>query len=72
MVYDNLEVVPGMSDHDAVVFDFSTNYVPDHQLPHKVFLFHRTNMEGINGDLLDFQDHFLQYDPSLACRSNVE
>jgi len=55
-----------MSDHDTVVLDFSTNYVPDHQPPHKVFLYHKANMEGIKGDLLDFQDHFLQYDPSLV------
>ena len=27
----NLEVVPGMSDHDAVVFSFSINHVPDPQ-----------------------------------------
>ena len=56
-----------MSDHDAVVFDFSTNYVPDHQLPHKVFLYHRANMEGIKGDLLDFQDLKELYSQIMIC-----
>ena len=60
-IYD-LEVVLGMSDHDAVIFKFSMNYVPDHQPPHKVFLYHQANVEGLKTDLLDFKNSFLQHD----------
>ena len=61
----DLEVVPGMSDHDAVVFSFSINHVPDQQPPHMAFLYHRADVERIKADLLNFQNSFLQQDPSL-------
>jgi len=40
------------------------NHVPDQQLPHKVYLYHRVNREGMKADLLDFQNNFLQRDLS--------
>ena len=64
----DLEVVPGMSDHDAVVFSFSINHVPDQQPPHMAFLYHKADVEGIKADLLNFQNSFLQQDPgSMKC-----
>ena len=65
----NLEVVPGMSDHDAIVFSFSINHVPDQQPPRKVFLYHKADVEGIKANLLNFQNSFLQQDSSSV---NVE
>ena len=40
-----------MSDHDAIVFNLLETYMPTQQHPHKVFLYHKTNMEKIKADL---------------------
>ena len=62
-----LQVVPGMSDHDAIVFNLLETYIPTQQHPHKVFLYHKANMERIKADLLIFQNDFLQSDLNSKC-----
>ena len=56
-----------MSDHDAIVFNLLEIYIPTQQHPHKVFLYHKANMERIKADLLIFQNDFLQSDLNSRC-----
>ena len=59
----NLNVVPGISDHDAIQFQLSvTHKSAIHKPPHKVALYHRCDLTNIKRDLQDFANYFLQSD----------
>jgi len=52
-----LSVIPGMSDHEALLFGINSggnNHYAKEQ--HKIFLYHRGNIEGIKDDLVSFQN----------------
>jgi len=56
-------VIPGISDHEAIVFSVTCN-VPTHNKPtHKVYLFHKGNLSAIREDILKFQESFNLSDP---------
>ena len=52
----DLSIIPGMSDHEAVVFcvdmESKTTY---NKIEHKAALHHKANLESIKGDLFSFQ-----------------
>jgi len=59
----NLNIVPGISDHDAIHFQLSIIHKSTiHKLPYKVVLFHRCDLSAIKRDLQDFVNSFLQSD----------
>ena len=59
----NLGIVPGISDHDAVQFQFIlTHKAIVYKPPHKVALYHKCNLEYIKRDLQEFTNGFLQSD----------
>ena len=67
LVFSNisdLSIIPGMSDHEAVVFcvdmESKTTY---NKIEHQAALYHKANLESIKGDLSSFQTSFLESDP---------
>ena len=60
----NVEVVPGMSDHEIIVFDInlyaSTSCT---KATYSVYLYHRGNLDGIRQDMLNFKDVFMSSTP---------
>ena len=64
--------VPGISDHEAIIFciDTKTNF-SNKRSEHKVFLYHKCNIEEIKNDVLHFQNVFLSSNPySKSVNSN--
>jgi len=60
----DLTTTPGMSDHEAIVFNCTINNANFKTKPdHKVALYHRANLDNIKGDLLEFQTSFITNDP---------
>ena len=60
----DLSIIPGMFDHEAVVFcvdmESKTTY---NKIEQKATLYHTANLESIKGDLSSFQTSFLESDP---------
>ena len=59
----NIETVPGMLDHDAVVVQFDTTVKYVGKKPHTVYIYKKGNIEGFKEDMEKFKDSFLQSDP---------
>ena len=60
----DLSIIPGMSDHEAVVFcvDMESK-TTNNKIEHKAALYHKANLESIKDDLSSFQTSFLESDP---------
>ena len=60
----NIEVIPGMSDHQAVYceLNLSSRAVTD-DIEHPIFLYNKRNMPQLKSDLLAFQTELLSSDP---------
>ena len=54
---DNSIVIPGMSDHDGIA-NITINLKPKlcAQKPHKVYLYHKANMDELKKDLKEYCD----------------
>ena len=60
----NVEVVPGMSDHEIIVFDINLYAsTPCTKATYSVYLYHRGNLNGIRQDMLNFKDVFMSSTP---------
>ena len=60
----DLNIVPGMSDHEAITFHVDTHSRINYsKTEHKVALYHKANLENIKRDLLEFQAMFFENDP---------
>ena len=55
----DVNVVPGMSDHDLVNFTINTNPRKTSKPPHKVYRYKSANMDGLHKDMIDAQEDFL-------------
>jgi len=61
---DNVEVIPGMSDHEAVYCELTLKNRPESDdIKHPIFLYDRGNMTQLKLDLSAFQTEFLTSDP---------
>ena len=54
-----IEVVPGMSDHLAVLTTIDVRPKPYNKRPHKVFLYKKADFDGLRKDMSDFSKKFL-------------
>ena len=61
----NLAVVPGMSDHKAIIFDLSISFSQPKNPVRKIFLYHKCDVTMVKNDLLSFQQDFLSSPPLL-------
>ena len=60
----NTEVIPGISDHEAVYCELILHNKPESDnIKHPVFLYNRGNMAQFKADFSDFQAYFLSSDP---------
>ena len=60
-IVSDLNIVPGMSDHEAIVFHLDIdNRINYSKIEHKVALYHKANLENIKRDLLEFQTVFFR------------
>jgi len=61
----NIQIVPGISDHDAICFQINlSSHLPTQQESrYPVYLYHKTNINGLKHDIEEFQQHFLISDP---------
>ena len=57
-IISQISIVPGMSDHEATLFSINSGANICHtNLVHKIFLYHRGNIDGIKVDMINFQIH---------------
>ena len=60
----NLNTVPGISDHDAIIFDLHITLKPTTgKNQHSVALYHKGDLQSIKNDLVTFSNNFLNSDP---------
>ena len=59
----NLNTVPGISDHDAIIFDLHITLKPTTgKNQHSVALYHKGDVQSIKNDLVTFSNNFLNSD----------
>ena len=60
----NLNTIPGISDHDAIIFDLCITRKPTTgKNQHSVALYHKGDLQSIKNDLATFSNNFLNSDP---------
>ena len=63
-ILHKLSVIPGMSDHEAILFSINSGGIHyNTKVDHKVFLYHKGNIDGIKDDLTTFLSVFMSCDP---------
>ena len=61
----NLEIIPGISDHDAIIFNYEVNCQPSVESnKHNVALYYKADLQSIKSDLATFCNNFLNSDSS--------
>ena len=50
-----VEVIPGLSDHDAVYFEFVTKVIIKNGAPHKIALYDKANWDQMRTDMRDLE-----------------
>ena len=69
-IVSETSVVPGMSDHEAVLFSVnSAGYLSQNVTDHSVFLYHKGNFDAIRKDMIDLYNNQLSINP---CSKTVE
>ena len=59
-IISDTSIVPGMSDHEAVLFTIHLKAKILHtKLDHKIFLFHKGNINGVKVDMVKLTDMFM-------------
>ena len=59
------ETIPGISDHEAITFTIRNIIHIQRKQPHKVYLYHKCNLDAIKVGILKFQQSFMQSDPYI-------
>jgi len=63
-ILTQISVVPGMSDHEAVLFSVNVkDCIPDNITEHSIYLYHKGNIDAIKNDAMDLSNTFLSSDP---------
>ena len=62
-ILKDISVVPRMSDHEAVTFSLNYSNSQPTKPAHKVYLFHKGNIEAIKDEIIEFQESFIHSDP---------
>ena len=63
-------MIPGISDHDAVIAKLEMSAHINRKSPRKVFLYKKPNRDNIKNDLLAFKQMFLSSNPICTSISN--
>ena len=60
----DIDVVPGISDHEAIYFDINLqSSLPSDKIPHFVYLYHRRDLNSVKQDMNAFQCTFVSNHP---------
>ena len=60
----DIDVVPGISDHEAICFDINLqSSLPSDKLPHFVYLYHKGDLDNVKQDMNAFQSTFVSNHP---------
>ena len=60
----NVDVVPGMSDHEIIVFDINLHScILPKQITHSVYLYHKGDLDSVRQDMSSFKDFFMSLNP---------
>ena len=62
----DVNVLPGISDHDIISFTFSGNLKFAPKPSRKIFQFHKANQEGLSEAVRNFSTEFLASSPELS------
>ena len=65
-IISNLQIIPGISDHEAIFFHLGlATSLPVHETKHPILLYHKGNLNGLKPDMLEFQNQlqFMSTDP---------
>ena len=68
----NIKVIPGMSDHEAVIAECETNIQRNKKKPRTVFIYRKANTEGMEHDLKQFSENFMSSHENRTCSENWE
>jgi len=61
----NLEILPGISDHDVTIFNYEVTCEPTAgNNKHRVALYDKGDLQSIKGNLSTFCNNFLNSDPN--------
>ena len=61
---NNIEVVPGISDHEAISYCLNLSSKPlSDEVKHPIFLYYEGDMNRLKSDMSAFQIKFLTSDP---------
>ena len=65
-IISNLQVIPGISDCEAILFHLGlatslSVHVP--RVKHPILLYHKGNLDGLKADMFEFQNEFMSTDP---------
>ena len=66
-----VETIPGISDHEAITFTIRNIVHIQKKQTHKVYLYHKCNLDAIKVDILKFQRSFMQSDPYTRTVDNI-
>ena len=59
----DVATVPGMSDHEAITFSLKYLIPQPTKTAHKVYLYHKGDIEAIKEEIIKFQEQFIHSDP---------
>ena len=69
-IISDTSIVPGMSDHEAVLFTIHLGAKILHtKLDHKIFLYHKGNINGIKADMVKLKDMLMS---NNSCSRTVQ
>ena len=57
---ENIEVIPGLSDHHGITFNVKTEVNRNKKKPRKVYLFRKANEAGLREELIDLNSMFFR------------
>ena len=65
---ENIEVIPGMSDHHGITFNVKTEVNRNKKKPRKVYLYKKANEAGLREELIDLNSKFFR----MAINKSIE
>ena len=65
---ENIEVIPGMSDHHGITFNVKTEVNRNKKKPRKVYLFKKANETCLREELIDLNSKFFR----IATNNTIE
>jgi len=60
----DIDIVPGISDHEVICFDINLqSSLPSDKIPHFVYLYHKRDLDSVKQDMNAFHNTFISSNP---------